>query len=321
MLDSELIEQLKKSRTVVGEYSPVIVDFDGEILSGRHRKEASWERTETIDSRAIAEKLGVTVAIAKEVVRMHFNLQRKPSREETQESLLKIAKELELKGVSKENIASEVAKLVPYSHAWVWELLPLEYKQPKKVEAGKIGAQVVEQKKVIEVPTAVQCSYCPMGTPYPKDWNGQLVCPSCFDKLSRGEITLKPIREKSESKEKTTRVEKRVYESGTWKETMEQPVSRMDEAVRDELQRLDVPYKFQEPVCIKTVVPDIIIMKGDKPLAVFLDGEVHLKREDVDTENRELLTKRGFRILQLKYDAFTEEQKKAIVSSIMDIIK
>lgn len=332
MLDSELIEQLKKSKLIIGEQTSIIIDFDGEILSGMHRKEAGWEKSENIDTRVIAEKLSIPMPIAKEIVRLHFNLQRKPSREETQASLLKIAKELELKGIPKENIASEVAKLVPYSHSWVLELLPSDYKQPEKVEAGKISVQVAEQKKEaqIEQPHPIQCACCPNGTLYPKNWQGKLVCPTCYDKLERGEITLEAPKPEAEPtpigeeapKPTPPRVEKRVYEPGAWREEMRKPVSRMDEWVAEELSRRGIPIEIQQPICIKFVVPEVTIKKGDKPLAVFLDHpDTHAKRTLADMENRELLAKRGCRVLELQYDAYTEEQRQLIITEILEAIK
>jgi len=332
LLDRDLIEQLKKSRVVIGEQAPLIVDFDGEVLSGLHRKEAGWQKSESVDSKVIAEKLGVTIPAAKEIVRMHFNLQRKPSREETEASLLKIARELEVKGVQKELIASEVSKLVPYSDRWVRELLPEEYKQPEQVEAAKHVAEVVppEETEIPEKPSEVSKALipviceanCGMTTVYPKDWKGQQVCPSCYEKLSRGEITVEPPKPRIEEAPKPPGLEKRIYEPGAWREEMHKPVSRMDEFVRNELIRLGYRIRSQEPVCIKSIVPEAIVDgKGDKtfekPFAVFLDTvETHGKRTLVDMENRELLAKKGIRVLEIQYDSYTEEQRQLVMSEI-----
>jgi len=324
MIDNELVEQLRKSRIIIGEQAAVVVDFDGEVLSGMHRKEAGWEKSESIDTKLIAQKLGVTIPIAKEIVRVHFNLQRKPSKEETQRSLLTIAKELELKGVPKENITTEVAKLVPYSDRWVRELLPTTYKQPEKVEAARIGAELLPQKEQ-PLPASVHCSCCPNSTIYPKTWEGHVVCPSCFDKLSRGEITLeapKPTPTEVAKPEAPPRVEKRVYEPGAYKEEMQKPVSRMDQWVAEELSRRGLPIEVQQPICIKFVIPEVTIKKGEKPLCIFLDHtEIHAKRTLADMENREMLAKRGFRVLELQYDAYTEEQRQLIIAEIMSAIQ
>ena len=324
LLDSDLVEQLKKSKVIIGEQTPLIVDFDGEVLSGTHRKEAGWKKSETIDTKVIAEKLAVSILVAKELVRIHFNLQRKPSREETQASLLKIAKELELKGIPKEDISTEVTKLVPFSDRWVRELLPNEYKKPEKVEAAKIGAELLPQK-----PTFFPCAKCDVGVSELKDWQGQKVCDKCFDKLSRGEITLeapKPEAKPSGEAPKPPRVEKKIYEPGAYREEMHKPVSRMDQWVAEELSRRGYRIKIQQPICIKFVVPEVEIDgKGsesfEKPLTLFLDTfETHGKRTLVDMENRELLVKRGLRVLQLQYDAYTEEQRQLIIKEVMEAI-
>lgn len=331
MVDNELVEQLKKSKSIVGEQSAIVVDFDGEVLSGRHRKEASWEKTESIDTKVIAEKLGVSVAIAKEVVRTHFNLQRKPSREETQESLLKIAKELEVKGILKENIAGEVAKLVPYSSAWVSELLPIEYKQFEKVEAGKKAAQLLELDKrkgakvlsqkveAEEKPSQhpVQCSNCPNGTWYPKTWEGKIVCPPCYDKLERGEITLEKTTIPVVKTEPTI-----IKPKDTWehrKAVMSTPVSKMELSVLEKLEQKGVHPEIQKEFCLQHTRPDYYFPQQN--VAIYLDGVVHRGREDRDEAIRELLIKRhNVKVVSIRYEGSSEETEDSIVKQIMEAI-
>ena len=59
-IDRDIVEELSISRKRVGEVYPIIVDWDGEVLAGVHRKQAGWRRTHTIDTRKLAEKWGVT---------------------------------------------------------------------------------------------------------------------------------------------------------------------------------------------------------------------------------------------------------------------
>jgi len=186
------------------------------------------------------------------------------------------------------------------------------------------GKPQIEEKE-LDIP--VPCSGpCHTNTKFPKHVEGKPYCSVCFDRLSRGEITLesqKPTpKPPVEEAPKPPRVEKHVYEPGAWREQMRKPVSRMDQWLAEELSRRGVPIKIQEPVCIKFVVPEVIVEKGDKPLAVFLDtAETHGKRTLVDMENRELLAKRGFRVLELEYDAYTEEQRQLIISEVLSAIQ
>lgn len=150
MTDKETVEQLLRSKNIIGEMLPIIVDKqDKEILSGHHRKEAGWQRAPfEMDIQSLADKKGVSKTIMKELVKLHANVQRKPSREETQASILKIAKEFQTQGMNKETIAAEVSKWVPYTHQYVLELLPDEYKQ--KGKAVSPGRPIEESVKLVK---------------------------------------------------------------------------------------------------------------------------------------------------------------------------
>ena len=140
-LDRELVEMLSRSRMVLGEFYPIVIDFDDEVLAGSHREKAGWIKRIRVDTRDVARKLGVPVEVAKDIIRLHTNIQRKPSKEETAEILLRMAKALEKKGIPKEKIAAELCKYVPYSDRHIRRLLPDEYKQiehkPRELELRK----------------------------------------------------------------------------------------------------------------------------------------------------------------------------------------
>jgi len=311
-------ESLKKSSETVGLLYEAIVSEDGEVLDGKHRLEVNpnWPQ----------KKVKAETRMQKILVRMHAHYRRRVSREETQSMLLELAQELEKTGIPKEDVSTELAKKTPYSEQYIRELLPVEYKKPEKVEAAKVGALLTAQKaeeKGLDV--AVPCSTgCGVYTKFPKYWQGETVCSGCYDKLLRGEISLeKPIEAKpSEAPKPPPRVERRVYEPGAYKEEMRKPVSRMEEWVHEELQRRGFKVRFQERVCIKEVIPDDIVDIDGKLVAIFVDGrEVHAKRTLVDMENRELLAKKGFRVVEIQYDAYTEEQRQLIMSEILSAIQ
>lgn len=146
-IDRELVDMLEKSKGMLGEAYPIIVDYDGEVLSGVHRKKAGWAKEQRIDTRELAKKWGVTPKMAKLIVKVHMNIQRKPSREETQAMIWFMAAELAKAGVPQEQVASELTRYVPYSRDYIWKLLPETYKKHEKVEAGKKAAEALKHKK------------------------------------------------------------------------------------------------------------------------------------------------------------------------------
>jgi len=120
-IDKEVVEQLRKSKEVVGYLLPVVRDQKGIILSGRHRKyaDANWPETQ----------VEVKDPLHRELLILHYNVQRKMPKEETKRRLLRIAKILEVMGEPTGQICSKICSLVPYSDRYVRELLPEKYKQ------------------------------------------------------------------------------------------------------------------------------------------------------------------------------------------------
>ena len=141
-LDKDAVEALKKSRALVGPLVPIVKDQNGNILSGRHRKyaDANWPEIQ----------MEVKDQLHRELLILHFNVQRKVSREETGQRLLRIAKILEAKGRERKRICAEVTELTGLSREYVRQLLPEEYRMASK--AREVG-QPVDQP------------------PDPKDWS------------------------------------------------------------------------------------------------------------------------------------------------------
>lgn len=124
-----------------------------------------------------------------------------------------------------------------------------------------------------------------------------------------------------EAQNKPLSVEKQIIHAATWKETMQPKISRMDEAVFDSLVSKGVGALFQESIPIVVVTPDILIRKGNKNYAVFLDGaQVHAGREDRDQQWRDLLSQRGYEVISIKYEAYSETNRDKIVQEIMETI-
>jgi very-short-patch-repair endonuclease/chorismate mutase len=149
-IDEEIVEQLKRSKEILGEIIPIIMDSEGNILSGRHRERAGWALKHIADIEKMAQKLKVSTSMARDIIRLHLNVQRKPSKEETKAILLRMAKELEAKGIEKKNIASELTKYAPYTDRYIREILPDEYKHK---EMAREIAELVPQKATAPVIT------------------------------------------------------------------------------------------------------------------------------------------------------------------------
>ena len=140
-MDKGAVDALRKSKELVGPLVPIVKDQNGNILSGRHRKyaDANWPEVQ----------VQVKDQLHRELLILQYNVQRKVSREETGQRLLRIAKILEVKGVEKERICAEITKLTGFSREYVRQLLPEEYRMVSK--AREVG-QLVDQ------------------TPEPQDW-------------------------------------------------------------------------------------------------------------------------------------------------------
>lgn len=320
-MNEEIIEQLELSRKIVGEVNPMVVDWDGELLSGQHRKQAGWVKTHKVDSRELAEKWNVTPLMAKGMLRIHLNIQRKPSREETQKLLMELAKELEKTGIQKDKIASELVKIVPYSQRWIEMLLPQELKRAEKAEAGKLGAEVVRQKMLAEL---VQCDRCYMASRDTTEYKGELLCPRCLEEAKH-----KPMRVPIPPKPPV--VARIIKPKETWshrKAQMSQPISKMDEAMlvllqqNDKVRELGYNVTFQKPYCITEIKSDVTLEKDNDELACFFDGDVHRNRQERDELNRQKAADRHhIRVLPLPYTSPSSAEQDRLLQQILKAVK
>jgi len=322
-LDEKTVELLKRSEEQQGMLESVKIDQHGNILSGRHRKAADPKWRET------------TVMVADELDRLlkivHFNVQRRPSREETASRLVKIAEILEKKGVEASDVCREMAKIVPYSEQWIRELLPDKYKHiEKKREFAKVVSQTVTTQDMPPLPLKskepTSCDGCTMGTwfAYPlKD--GRKLCRACFEYLwKKGKITKDDLLKEGETpivqmpKEKKPSTEVKTYkpkETAEFRRAQMHPVvSKMESAVLEELHKRGHKVESQKMVCLEKTVVDFIV--DGKP--VYLDGKrVHRNREWTDTRIRERLAKiLGETVYAIPYDRFTKAGVQEIVDEI-----
>lgn len=138
-IDQETVDALRKSMQQLRDVYAVVVDTDGEILSGRHRDAAGWTNRTVVDTAKLAETKGVPRAVMKEIVRTALNVQRKPAKEETQESLIRAARAFADAGVPRGDMANRLSEYFPYSRDYIRGLLPPDFKDEAKAEAGRRG--------------------------------------------------------------------------------------------------------------------------------------------------------------------------------------
>jgi len=319
---SEEEQRLDESVAKLGRLVPIIKDAHGNIIDGLHRQrlDPKWAEEFSLKLENIKDPVQFLIA------RMNINLIRRTVSAEEKTSWLKELKDLT--GWS----TDEIAEKTGMSKRWVLQYMPKELKEPEPEELARAR---LAREKIPEIPKEPQIEEqkpsmppvpCSVGghvnLVFPKFWQGQPVCEDHYNQLSHGEITLEPEKPKPEEAPKPSPVEKKIHVPGAYREEMHKPVSRMDQWLAEELSRRGIPIKVQEPVCIKFVVPEVIIEKGDKPLAVFLDHpDTHMKRTLADIENRELLKKRGVDFIAIEYYAYTEEERQRIISEVLSAIQ
>jgi very-short-patch-repair endonuclease len=72
--------------------------------------------------------------------------------------------------------------------------------------------------------------------------------------------------------------------------------------------------------CLLKTTPDFWL--PEKNLAVYLDGPVHLHKQERDEALRDLLKKRhGVRVLSIPYEANTQQERERVFGVIMEALK
>jgi very-short-patch-repair endonuclease len=94
----------------------------------------------------------------------------------------------------------------------------------------------------------------------------------------------------------------------------------MEQELAIKLQDSQIPYQTQVEIPVTTA--DFYFPIEPRPLLVFVDGQVHLKTSQMikDEELRTLLRKRGYRILELYYDSYSDSKKDQLYEHILDAL-
>jgi very-short-patch-repair endonuclease len=92
----------------------------------------------------------------------------------------------------------------------------------------------------------------------------------------------------------------------------------MEQELAIRLQEDGIHYQSQVEIPVTTA--DFYFSLETKPLLVFVDGQVHLTTAQMtkDEELRSLLQKRGYRILELFYDSYSDRKRDELYEKILD---
>jgi len=94
----------------------------------------------------------------------------------------------------------------------------------------------------------------------------------------------------------------------------------MEQELAIKLQHDGVRYQTQVEIPVTTV--DFYFSLESRPLLVFVDGRVHLGTAQMakDEELRSLLRKRGYRILELGYNSYSDKMRDQLYEEILDAL-
>jgi len=78
--------------------------------------------------------------------------------------------------------------------------------------------------------------------------------------------------------------------------------------------------RYQTQVEIAVTIADFYLPLESRPLLVFVDGRVHLGTAQMskDEELRTLLRKRGYRILELFYESYSDKKRDQLYEEIQN---
>jgi very-short-patch-repair endonuclease len=95
----------------------------------------------------------------------------------------------------------------------------------------------------------------------------------------------------------------------------------MEQELAIKLQDDRIHYQTQVERPITTA--DFYFSLESRPLLVFVDDRVHLGTAQMakDEELRSLLRKRGYRILELRYDSYSDKKRDLLYEEILDDLR
>lgn len=331
---SEEKYSLKNSRDIIGELYPKIVDKYGNMIDGFTRgKESSEWRTESRDQIDTPVKLWVA--------RISANTHRRTvGRGERADQIRHLAEELTKEGVSKEDLITTIVKLTTFSERYVRELLPDIYKQRPGLGGVRVELSSTQKPEIAPVtqktPEEVLSGfkpedfmpeisggvrsfiahqlekYCGLT---PEDAEQAIRAYRSGQEASKVRATLR----EAEQMAKPVKVETKVKDRWEYREAlMHPPVSRMEEMVGERLRKAGIKFDIQKDFCVQNTSFDFYV--SDSRVAVYLDGPVHKGREDRDEAIRDRVKRRGLKVIEVDYDAPTDEQADEAARQIVEAL-
>ena len=106
-----------------------------------------------------------------------------------------------------------------------------------------------------------------------------------------------------------------------WRERLHANPSRMEQELAIKLQ--DDRIRYQTQVEIPVTTADFYFSLESRPLLVFVDGRVHLGTAQMakDEEVRSLLRKKGYRILELYFNSYSDKKRDQLRQQIVDNLR
>ncbi len=95
----------------------------------------------------------------------------------------------------------------------------------------------------------------------------------------------------------------------------------MEQELAIRLQDNGIHYQTQVEIPVTTA--DFYFSLESRPLLVFVDGQVHLGTVQMakDEELRSLLRKKGYRILELCYDSYSDKTRDQLYGQILEELR
>ncbi len=103
-----------------------------------------------------------------------------------------------------------------------------------------------------------------------------------------------------------------------WRERLHANPSRMEQELAIKLQDDGIHYQTQVEIPVTTA--DFYFALEPRPLILFVDGRVHLGTTQTakDEELRSLLRKRGYRILELCYESYSDKKRDQLYRELLE---
>jgi very-short-patch-repair endonuclease len=103
-----------------------------------------------------------------------------------------------------------------------------------------------------------------------------------------------------------------------WRERLLANPSRMEQELAFKLQDNGIHYQTQVEIPVTTA--DFYFPTQPRPLIVFVDGPVHLGKTQMskDEDLRTLLRKKGYRVLELSYNNYSQKKRDSLYFQIRE---